>query len=252
MHKPFTVFDVIILPINSAFKWRITSCNLNASLTLYSHASFEQGPAATADKASSQQAQCDVGQEGIGDARDPYALLDVVCPTAHHEQSELDRYLSSTSTADDVLAYWHKHGETFPRLAKLAVVCLGVPASSGAVERLFSTAGALQRARRASLAPRTVEQLVLVSEHIRKGSSGKWWSGWGGGGRKRGTFIFSVLHAARDKSNKALIKHGWHFSLWLHSRCRILGTLNTGWHLLWGLISWDMALGLSQIKWLYK
>ncbi|XP_049519179.1 zinc finger BED domain-containing protein 4-like [Dermacentor silvarum] len=132
-----------------------------------------QGPAATADKASSQQAQCDVGQEGIGDARDPYALLDVVCPTAHHEQSELDRYLSSTSTADDVLAYWHKHGETFPRLAKLAVVCLGVPASSGAVERLFSTAGALQRARRASLAPRTVEQLVLVSEHIRKGSSGK-------------------------------------------------------------------------------
>ncbi|KAL3209477.1 hypothetical protein MRX96_009212 [Rhipicephalus microplus] len=92
--------------------------------------SFHRGSATNTKKeASSQPSQFDVGREGISEgisrASDPYALLDLVCPTEDREQSELRSYLSSTSTADDVLTYWQKHEKTFPRLAKLAVVCLG-------------------------------------------------------------------------------------------------------------------------------
>ncbi|KAL1444730.1 hypothetical protein MTO96_029612 [Rhipicephalus appendiculatus] len=63
-----------------------------------------EGPATTTDKeASSKPPQSDAGREGTSHASDPYAFLDLVCPTEDQEQSELQSYLRSTSTADDVL-----------------------------------------------------------------------------------------------------------------------------------------------------
>lgn len=88
-------------------------------------------------------------------------------PTGDRRLSELERYLEAPTPSVGVLEFWSEHEASFPRLSKLARVCLGVPASSGAVERLFSTAGSLQRARRSSLLPRTVEHLILVAETIR-------------------------------------------------------------------------------------
>ncbi|XP_064462731.1 uncharacterized protein LOC135373463 [Ornithodoros turicata] len=98
-----------------------------------------------------------------------YGVLDAVYPLQEARQlSELERYLSAEYDARDVLSFWRNNFHQYPKLGRLAQVCLGIPATSGAVERLFSVAGALQRARRASLVPSTIEDLILVSEHVRK------------------------------------------------------------------------------------
>lgn len=108
-------------------------------------------------------------ERNLWEAADPYAFLDFLSPPGEcGRDSELENYLSSPCVSvEDPLFYWEKNADIYPRLAKLAAVCLSMPASSGSVERLFSTSGALQRARRASMLPRTIEQLVLVSENIR-------------------------------------------------------------------------------------
>lgn len=79
-----------------------------------------------------------------------FQLLDLVSPVEVKEQSELDAYLNTGCTNDEILALCKKNESNYPKLAELAVICMGVPASSGAVERLFYTSGALQRVRRAS------------------------------------------------------------------------------------------------------
>lgn len=109
-------------------------------------------------------------ERNLWEAVDPYVLLDWLSPPGEcARDSELENYLSGPCVSlETPLLYWKKNADIFPRLAKLAAVCLSIPASSGSVERLFSTSGALQRARRASLLPSTIENLVLVSESIRR------------------------------------------------------------------------------------
>ncbi|EEC02755.1 conserved hypothetical protein, partial [Ixodes scapularis] len=93
---------------------------------------------------------------------DPYDLLDLVSPVENAEkETELDTYLKSPYSTEDILQFWKTNCTNYPKLARLAVICLGMPASSGSVERLFSVSGALQRARRASLLPETIEKLIL-------------------------------------------------------------------------------------------
>jgi hypothetical protein len=65
-------------------------------------------------------------------------------------QEEIDTYMK-----DDVLGptgsplvYWRKNSQKFPKLSQLAKRYLAFPASSGSVERLFSIAGSIARARR--------------------------------------------------------------------------------------------------------
>lgn len=98
-----------------------------------------------------------------------YDVLDLVSPVEEvGQQSELDAYLKTGYSNEDIFTFWKKNETIYPKLAQLAVICMGLPASSGAVERLFSTSGALQRARRASLHPDTVEQMVMIAEHVRR------------------------------------------------------------------------------------
>lgn len=100
---------------------------------------------------------------------DPYDLLDIVSPVDDEKQeTELDTYLKSPYSTEDILQFWKTNCNNYPKLARLAVICLGMPASSGSVERLFSVSGALQRARRASLLPETIEKLILVAEYTRR------------------------------------------------------------------------------------
>ena len=64
----------------------------------------------------------------------------------------------------DPLVFWKVHAGEFPRLAQLAKIYLAIPASSGSVERLFSIAGAVQRARRARLQWKTIKNLLCYRE----------------------------------------------------------------------------------------
>ena len=57
--------------------------------------------------------------------------------------------------------------ESLPSLRRLARKYLSIPATSASVERLFSVSGAMIRARRGSLAPNTVESLLLCMEQTK-------------------------------------------------------------------------------------
>ncbi|CAG2221809.1 unnamed protein product [Mytilus edulis] len=85
-------------------------------------------------------------------------------PSGISVSSEMDDYLSDNciDMSKDPLLYWHSNCQRLPRLAKLAVQYLAIPATSAPVERLFSTAGKTFRPERCRLADGTFEKLMMV------------------------------------------------------------------------------------------
>ena len=77
--------------------------------------------------------------------------------------SEVDRYLSVTSD-EQVEIFWQdlKNGERFPRLKVLHAKHHCIPATSAAMERIFSAAGYIVNTRRSRLADSLLEQMVLA------------------------------------------------------------------------------------------
>ena len=65
-----------------------------------------------------------------------------------------------------ILMWWKEHATRFPYLSQLARRYLAMPATSASVERLFSVAGQIVTAKRASLHPSTVTLLVFLHEAI--------------------------------------------------------------------------------------
>jgi hAT family protein len=81
---------------------------------------------------------------------------------------EVDRYFSLAlePATVDPLVFWKLHEGRFSNLAKLSKSFLAMPASSGAVERLFSVAGALGRCRRASITVPNMEKSLCVRQYM--------------------------------------------------------------------------------------
>jgi len=77
--------------------------------------------------------------------------------------SEVDRYLSVTSD-EQVENFWQdpKNGKRFPRLKVLHIKHHCIPATSAAMERIFSAAGYIVNTRRSRFADSLMEQIVLV------------------------------------------------------------------------------------------
>ena len=52
----------------------------------------------------------------------------------------MERYLAApvVDSDEDVLKWWSRHADIYPALARLARAYLAIPATSAAVERLFS------------------------------------------------------------------------------------------------------------------
>jgi len=64
------------------------------------------------------------------------------------------------------LGFWEANEKTFPILAELASKFLVIPATSGAIERLFSVAGALGRARRSRITVSLMEKCLMMRQHL--------------------------------------------------------------------------------------
>lgn len=79
---------------------------------------------------------------------------------------EIQLYLSEQCIDMDCdpLVYWRMKGSAYPHLKCLARKYLSIPASSGSVERLFSIAGCISRARRARLTIKNLENMLLYRE----------------------------------------------------------------------------------------
>ena len=74
-------------------------------------------------------------------------------------QNELLPYAPSSVNQ---LERWKNHQEQFPLLSHLVRIVFPVPAASSKSERVFSAAGNVVTAKRASLNPEKVEDLVIV------------------------------------------------------------------------------------------
>ena len=83
------------------------------------------------------------------------------------ENDEIKRYLGGRVEGldEDPLKFWSLNATMFPTLSKLARIYLGIPASSGSVERMFSISGALQRSRRARLSWVTIEKILCYRDY---------------------------------------------------------------------------------------
>ena len=82
-------------------------------------------------------------------------------------EREFHRY-ESFSLADkhiNILHWWRDHEKVLPLLAKVAKKVLTIPASSSKSQRIFSTGGNFVSKKRNRLAPKKVEELLLIKEN---------------------------------------------------------------------------------------
>ena len=81
-------------------------------------------------------------------------------------EDEIARYLQQDVEPKEtkILAYWLCRQQTFPSLARMARCYLGVPATSAPSERVFSKGRHITTWDRASLEPRTVQELSCVKQ----------------------------------------------------------------------------------------
>ena len=85
-------------------------------------------------------------------------------------QDELELYfaLPDATLITDPLEWWPMHEELLPSLARMARQFLGVPASSAAVERLFSGVGQDFAKQRQAMNEQTLEEITWARSHIKK------------------------------------------------------------------------------------
>ena len=83
---------------------------------------------------------------------------------------EMIRYESFSIPPKDIniLKWWKDHEIILPLLSKLAKMVLTVPASSSKSERIFSTGGNFVSKKRNKLAPKKVEDLIIIKENKSK------------------------------------------------------------------------------------
>jgi hypothetical protein len=78
-------------------------------------------------------------------------------------RGELDRYLTAdVEQAPDVLAWWHERRNTYPRLSRMAIDYLSIPATSVDVERVFSKGRILLSHLRSRLSVQSTRALMCI------------------------------------------------------------------------------------------
>lgn len=89
-------------------------------------------------------------------------------PTESSTESDDVRYLQQPVVPAEPQSFWQNTAdERLTVLKARAKTYLSIPASSASVERLFSVAGAIIRARRSSFASETVESLIRRMEMLK-------------------------------------------------------------------------------------
>ena len=86
---------------------------------------------------------------------------------ASESDAELEEFLLEKSVPrnSDVMAWWSMNECRFPKLAKLAKIYFGIPATSASSERLFSKAGIITAKHRNCLKAKNVEAIVFLNKN---------------------------------------------------------------------------------------
>lgn len=79
---------------------------------------------------------------------------------------EIKQYFDIQIDKDlEPLEWWEKNGPTFPHLMQLAVIYLGIPATSAGAEMAFSTAGNFLSAKRSLIHPSKLKKLCFINDN---------------------------------------------------------------------------------------
>jgi len=89
-------------------------------------------------------------------------LADLFNSTQSAIRDEVDSYLASSDTSDNVLEFWQQKSKVWPRLSACARSVLAIPAMSTSSERTFSLPGATITKRRTQLNTDTVDRLLFL------------------------------------------------------------------------------------------
>jgi hypothetical protein len=82
---------------------------------------------------------------------------------------EIQHYLSlrvPTQFEDNPLSFWESYQKTFPILAKVAQVYLGMSSSSVPVECMFSTTGLISNGKRSSISPERMNRVLFIHDNF--------------------------------------------------------------------------------------
>lgn len=88
--------------------------------------------------------------------------------TLPSEEIEINHYFQSIepiSEKVDPLVFWLEQQQSYPKITPLALDVLCIPASSAAVERVFSTAGISTKGQRNRLSDKNLENEVLLTKN---------------------------------------------------------------------------------------
>lgn len=86
-------------------------------------------------------------------------------------RDEVERYSNEKVrlTDDfDVMLWWKNNSTKYPKLSKLAINLLSIPASSASSERVFSLAGNIITDKRNRLEPKTVDSIIFLNSIYKK------------------------------------------------------------------------------------
>ena len=89
-------------------------------------------------------------------------LKSVIDKSVRLNVNEVDCYMSSSDTCDDLLTYWRERTQKWPKLSSVARKYLAIPASSTSSERSFSIAGLTINDRRSQLSSDVVDDLLFL------------------------------------------------------------------------------------------
>jgi hypothetical protein len=103
--------------------------------------------------------------------REPSKFQSFVDASLSHDTTggpkELDRYLRLESqNVDDPVAWWRTHMDEFPRLSKLALDILAIPAMASDCERAFSLAKLIMTSQRIRMNDLTLGELMMLKNWV--------------------------------------------------------------------------------------
>lgn len=78
---------------------------------------------------------------------------------------EISRFQNLAHSDDDILVFWEKNANNFPKLARIAKVVLSIPLTSAKAESAFSIAGSVIRKKRASITPFRAEKTLFIHDN---------------------------------------------------------------------------------------
>ncbi len=90
-------------------------------------------------------------------------------PASDTVSGEIDHYLTLRVPAefeDNPLGFWEHHEKTFPILAKVAQVYLGMSSSSVPVECMFSTTGLISNGKRSAIGPDKMNRVLFIHDNF--------------------------------------------------------------------------------------